>query len=433
MDVCNHAPPNSWLVVHTEKSIAKSSHLIVLESCSMKNNDWFIAQSETHSSGPPKGHVVITKVARNSPAAALALAPGDVLVSVNGTPAVKADLPKILLAKGHVTYVFYRKDAGHLVEVKTAALPMGVRTEPASDDIVTRYKTQPLDQFEDALILWERGDYDHLRAICDGSGMSKLFKKFTYATKGKDLVAFVRAICDVEAGDKTAFDTILELRKKMGHGTNGDVGRLADFYAALHHWQAGNETACCNILIPLMEDVGQDSPRMTAFAKEAGLKAPGTRVGKQYNYRLDMMGLEITAGGEGGANVTKWAKALPKGKVMPVCLMLTFRGNGPYNTGLHAFRMMYPHIKDRIERFVVITSVRDRNADPKSWYEAEDAAIAEGLPLVVLCDPSAAFADERISAAPEYIAMNQENLVTWDDSLHDDYAYWELVADLPAD
>ncbi len=401
----------------------------------MTTEDWFLEKSETPSPMAAKGHVVITKVARNSPAAALALEPGDALVSVNDTPAVKADIQAILLNKKHVTYVFHRQGAGKSLQVKTAALPMGIRTEPSSDDIVARYKTQPLDQFEDAMILWERGDHNHLRTTCDGSGVTKLFKKFTYATKGKDLVTFVRAVCDVEAGDQEAFDTILTFRKEMGHGTSGSVGRLADFYAARYKWQAGKEDACRNILIPLMHEGGWDSPRMTAFAKEVGIKKAGNhaRLGKPYNYRLDKMALEVVAGGEGTANVTKWAKALPPDKVMPVCLMLTFRGNGPYNMGLTAFRTVYPFIKDRIERFVVITSVAGRGNDPKGWYEAEDAAIAEDLPLVVLADPSALFADEKVSAAPEYIALSHENLVAWDDSLHDDYAYWEMVADLGTD
>jgi|GEM_PF-4250429 len=401
----------------------------------MTTDDWFLEKNEAPDMTVPKGHVVITHVARKSPAAALALEAGDALVSVNGTPAVKADIPAILLANKQVTYVFHRREAGTTVRVKTAALPMGVRTEPSSDDIVARYRTQTLDQFEDAMTLWERGDHDHLRKICDGTGATKIFKKFSHTTNDNNLVTFVRAVCDIEAGDQEAFGGILTLRNEMGHGTNGSVARLADFYAARYRWQAGEEDACRNILIPLMHEGGWDSPRMTAFAKGVGIKQSEnySRLGKQYNYLLDAMALEVVAGGDGAANVTAWAKALPPGKVMPVCLMLTFRGNGPYNMGLTAFRTVYPFIKDRVERFVVITSVPDRGDDPKGWYVAEDAAIAEGLPLVVLADPSAFFADANVSAAPEYIALSHENLVVWDDSLHDDYAYWEMVADIGSD
>ncbi|KJZ18642.1 hypothetical protein [Loktanella sp. S4079] len=401
----------------------------------MTADDWFLEHNETPNPTAAKGHVVITQIARKSPAAALALEAGDALVSVNGTPAAKADIPAILLANKQVTYVFHRHRAGTMVRVKTAALPMGVRTEPSSDDIVARYRTQTLDQFEDAMTLWERGDHDHLRKICDGTAATKIFRKFSHTTNDNDLVTFVRAVCDIEAGDQEVFRGILTLRNEMGNGTNGSVARLADFYAARYRWQAGEEDACRNILIPLMHEGGWDSPRMTAFAKEVGIKQSEnySRLGKQYNYLLDAMALEVVAGGDWVANVTAWAKALPPDKVMPVCLMLTFRGNGPYNMGLTAFRTMYPFIKDRVERFVVITSVPDRGNDPKEWYLAEDAAIAEGLPLVVLADPSAFFADANVSAAPEYIALSHENLVVWDDSLHDDYAYWEMVADIGAD
>ena len=104
--------------------------------------DWFLnITTEGRPARAPDKSLAISKVARASPAEELRLAPGDTFVSINGTPALEADLPDMLIGSEKAIYVFIRQADDSQITVETPALPMGIRTRVSVDDIVASYRT----------------------------------------------------------------------------------------------------------------------------------------------------------------------------------------------------------------------------------------------------------------------------------------------------
>ena len=151
----------------------------------------------------------------------------------------------------------------------------------------------------------------------------------------------------------------------------------------------------------------------------------GERLGHKYDPGFSMPHLE---GGKGNGSLSEIFKTMSPDQILPICLMLTYRGNGPYNDGIKEYRAMYPHCKDKMMPMLVITNVSEKRADRPGWFEAEEALIKAGLPITVLFDESALFADGNLSGAPEYICVDNKGTVVWDDSLHDDCAYWTMLS-----
>ena len=77
---------------------------------------------------------------------------------------------------------------------------------------------------------------------------------------------------------------------------------------------------------------------------------------------------------------------------------------------------------------VVITNEAHKEPAYPQWFEAEEALASADIPITILLDESAMFADGYLQSAPEFIGIKKDLTIVWDDSLHDDYAYWQMLA-----
>ena len=137
---------------------------------------------------------------------------------------------------------------------------------------------------------------------------------------------------------------------------------------------------------------------------------------------------QFLEGGTGEAIVPQIMKRAQPGQVIPLCLMLTYRANGPYNDALKAYHAIYPHAKDQMQPMIVVTTERDRDAEPPEYFEAEEALIAAGIPISVVFDRDSFWRDRVLAGAPEHIVTDEKAKIIWHDHLHDDHAYWEMLS-----
>lgn len=391
---------------------------------------WFFDIQETSSSAVSIATALqITEIATGSPAEALKLLPGDFLLSVNEKTALTANIVDILIKGGEVVYQFYQPQKDIVLTVRTPALPLGLRTEATSDGIVEQYKKGRTGWDADGIIkLWEREDYVHLRHVANtrsGGFFAKLFGKQT----ANPISNLLHAILDIETGDKAiGYATLEAFRRQSLSRFTRDVHGLVWYYDArrLVNTEGVDPVELRNKIWDLI-DVLPNSARVGALAEKHEVDGPKTnlRLGSAYEFDLRMNCLE---GRTKETSVPEAVSALSAGQVQPICFMVTYRGNGPYDDNIKVYRTVYPHLKDIMAPLFVITSEGTKRSDRPHWFEAEEALIKASLPITVAHDPTRAFADRFLSGAPEYIAVNDKGVVVWDQSLKDDFDYWELVS-----
>ncbi len=377
----------------------------------------------------PKKSLVITKVAPGSPAAALGLRPGDLFVSINGIAALDAKTPDILVAQDTATYVFISEQDGAQITVKTPALPMGIRTEAASADILASYESKPLHEFEGIEALWEREDYVEIRQVAKNATSKGVIGKIGLSKSKNPLADVLVAICDVEEGKgKDPYQVIVDFEKQHGNNIRSDIAGIVTYYVARQHRENGNTRKYDHLMRWVMESPhSQESPRLKADADANNVYyvSESIQLGKKFGPVAEMEYLE---GGTGTGLVPDILRQTNPGQVAPVCLMLTYRGNGPYDDALKVYQAIYPFVKDRMRPLLVLTSVRDKSRDDPASFATEDALIAAGVPITILFDPLSYWADMIVAGAPENIAVDDNAQIFWHDSLHDDYAYWDMLS-----
>ena len=161
-------------------------------------------------------------------------------------------------------------------------------------------------------------------------------------------------------------------------------------------------------------------PRLKAEAKENNIsyvdESPLT--GDQFG---PIKGAEVLVGDK----LPRWKDAL----VVPYCLMLTYRGNTPYEEALKVYRSIYPFLKPKLGPMIVLTTERDRPRDHPEYFSSEDAMVAENLPISVLYSENVAWTDLVVSGAPEFLVVSKKGSnILRRDGLYDDFCYWEMLS-----
>ena len=393
----------------------------------MEESNWFLDIQELPDvpHDIPKQSLEITEVAPGSPAETLNLAKGDWFVSINDIAAASADIPEVLVSEKIVDYVFILESGSKMIKVSTPALPVGVRTEFASEDIVKNYESKPLHDFEGLKTLWQRRDYKHIRSICSAAKSSGFANRSGLSKKvTKQLHDILVAICKVEEGKTDITDVYEKFQtfvKENWYGLTTDLTGVLDYYIALGCRAEDDLNGYRNAMSRAMESPGnKECPRLKAEAKKGNIsyvkESPPT--GGRFG---PIKGAEVLVGDK----LPRWKDSL----VVPYCLMLTYRGNGPYEDALKVYRSIYPFMKPKMGPMIVLTTERDRPRDNPEYFLSEDAMAAEDLPISVLYSQSVAWTDAVIAGAPEFLVVSKKGAkILWRDGLYDDFCYWKMLS-----
>ena len=373
----------------------------------------------------------IDDVVSGSPAADLNLRQGDKLLSVNGKAAIIADIPNLLANSSSVKYRFFLPRDSAFLEVSTTGLPLGIKTSVSSDGIAEQYKSKGEFETQGLLTLWERGDYDRIRAACAVSNKrlnkKNLLGKLVGKPKSFPFTKMMLAICDIEEGKQAAgYKALGEFGQNQSAGYTSDVQAVLNYYHALNLKAENRPEAYAN----LMEEAHRSYPesiRIRDAALKVGAKidlADG-RIGRQVDTMREWTFLE---GGQGSTSLQDVLDELPKGQVLPLCLMTAYRGNGPYNEALLPYIALQPHISERLAPLTVLTHVAEKRKDRPHWNSNEDLAKKMNCPLIVLHSSFEEIVEGfSVQFAPEFFVLDKTGTIVWTGPLATDYDYWDML------
>jgi len=398
------------------------------------NPDWFQSVTKKSATKAPSDAktLEIDRVAPGSPAADLGLQRGDKFVSVNGKPALTADIPLLLAQSSSAAYRFYLPRDSASLDVKTKGLPLGIETSASSAGIAEQYKSKG--EFEKAglLTLWERRDYERIGQACAMSNARlnkyNLIGKLTGKPKSFSFTELMTAICEIETGNAASgYKALGKYEDDHAYAETSEVQAIINFYHGLKAKAQGNTGAYQQLVESAFESYPQ-SERLREEARSLGLEID--RADRRVGLSLpSAQSLKFLEGGKGTTSLHDILQAMTPTQILPLCLMTTFRGNGPYNDALIPYISLQPKISERLHPLVVLTDVAEKRKDRPHWFSNEDLAKKVKCPFMVLHgDLADVLQTLTPRGAPEFFALDRSGTVVWSGSLDADYDYWNMLA-----
>ena len=369
----------------------------------------------------PSQCMIVTKLAPQSLAGHAGVSLKDLLVSLDGEPAASLSPRTWELRKDEHRWVFYSRSRHELVELVATGIEPGVALQLTTDAIKERYvpgRSSPTE----LEALWEARDWAALERLSSA----------TLAARGKDrdtpALMFLGGAL-VETGRRVEGQALVDeyMKSFAPHWTMNFTG-IGIYYQALETLARGQKEPGKRLLHKAFEY--DRCPRLAdALARHTGTRPPleeplwlGRPFPVDYHLpRLDAAGERVSLDGT--------LSSLGPEQLLAVCLLASYRGNGPYND----FMSRYRHYATWFSRFLpglhVVTMERERYPDRPHYFEAEDEVRAASLPMELLLEGGELSAAVGQRGSPFVVLVDRKRRVRYEGELAS-VELWDTLAAL---
>ena len=368
----------------------------------------------------PSQCLIVTKIAPVSLASHAGVALKDFLISLDGMPAGDIS-PDTYTNRGRVhEWCFYSRARHELITLEATGIEPGVKLQPTPDGLKERYNPKT-SSAADLEVLWEARDFKGLEDLC----------RITLAVRDRDhpALAFLGASL-YESGRKAEGVNLIGeyVRNFASHWTMNFTG-IAYSYLALDLLSRGGQEAGTSMLRAAFEY--HASPRIADLVeKHTGERPPLEtplwldRVFPDYNLpRLEGPGPPIS--------LSETLATLGVRQVLGVCLLASYRGNGPYNDFMMRYHNFATWFAPYLKGLHVITMEKERPQERPYYFKAEDDVKAARLPLEMLLETGDLSAQIGQRGSPFIVLLDPTGRVRYEGEL-DSVAMWNTAAALHA-
>ncbi len=364
----------------------------------------------------PSHCLMVTKMATPSLAAHAGVAPRDFLVSLDAVPA-KDLLPQTYMLRGRIrNWVFYSRARHELITLEATGIEPGVKLQRTPDGIKEGYhpKSSPPSDLE---VLWDARDF---------KGLEDLSRKTLIASeRDHPALAFLGAAL-YETGRKSEGIALVDeyVKHFASHWTMNFTG-IAYSYLALDLLARGDQEAGLGMLHTAFEH--HSCSRLADLVEKFTLTRPPLEtplwLGRKFpDYRLPRLESEGPP-----LSSSEALAALSEKQLLGVCLLASYRGNGPYNDFMHRYHNFATWFGDYLKTLHVITMQRGRPEERPYYFKAEDAIKAAGLPLEMLLEDGSLTAAVGQSSSPFIVLLDRAGTVRYEGEL-DPVDMWTVAA-----
>jgi hypothetical protein len=366
----------------------------------------------------PSQCLLVTGLAAPSLAAHAGVAVKDFLVTLDGLSGGEVS-PSTYRSRARIReWSFYSRARHELIVLEATGIEPGIRLQHTPDGIRERYnpKTSPSSDLE---VLWEGRDFKTLEDLA----------RNTLAVQERDhpALAFLGAAL-YESGRKAEGLVLVDEFAKnfASHWTMNFTG-IAYSYLALDLLARGDQEAGIGMLQTAFEY--HSCPRLADLVeKHIGvrppLETPRWRDRVFPNYSLPRLEAPATP-----VSLSATLGALGEGELLAVCLLASYRGNGPYNEFMLRYHNFATWFAPFLKGLHVITMEKKRSEEYAHYFRGEDAVKAGKLPLELLLESGSLTAQVEQPGSPFVILLDRAGVVRFEGEL-DSVAMWETVAAL---
>ncbi len=375
----------------------------------------------------------VDKLAPLSVAGLAGIQPGDLLVTINGGAAGSLD-PKLHRTEEPETqFVFFNPERGEIIRLETSGIDLGFTLKATPEAVEANFVPASSD-FELLLILWKAGRWAALEKLCreclPKTGiMSRLFGGGQSDGKSRNSPALVLLGAALwEQGKREEGAKLIdEYDRDYVSSWTLNYRALTEYYQARQYLETGENEDALDLLGEafLDEPFPQIASLIEQLTGERPMTSPHVLVGQPIPVEYRLRRLD---GAPGRQSLREALAQMPPEKVMLVCLMDGYRGNGPYNDFMHFFRNVAKHAKPFLYRMHIITMNEIRKEEYSWYFEAEDKAREERLPFDVLHDEDETVTDAFfIDRCPFTFAVTADGTIISADMMESP-DFWNALA-----
>jgi hypothetical protein len=370
----------------------------------------------------PASCLSVKKVAKRSIASRAGIAPGDLLSLVDGSPASRQS-PKLYddrAAKRLLT--FYSRARREIVELATTGIEIGIELDQTAEGIRARFKPNDVD-LTALERLWELGDCATLLEL----------SRAALAVKGGDETPALlfEGVGLWEAGQYPAgLERVQTYLTRVSKNWTMNFASIGVHYLGLEELRQGRKDAG---LDRLQRAFAYNPLESTAdvIAEITGVRPPMKTprwTGRPFPVSYNLPTIE---GEKKTVALAPTLQAMGTGKLLSVCVLASYRSNGPYYDLLNRYHNYATHFAAFLEGMHVLTTEPKRYPHRPYHYVREDEMRALGLPFEVLLEEGDVVGALAPSGSPFVLLVDHQGTIRYEGEL-DTVSWWETLAAVPA-
>jgi hypothetical protein len=359
--------------------------------------------------------LLVEEVAEVSVAAHAGVSAGDVLVTLDGKEAALCN-PDLYrdFAEAH-RYVFHSAARGKTTELEVSGIDIGAKLARTPDAMRARGSASA----HELEALWKAGEWALLE---------ELARRAVEAQRDQPALALLgAALCETgraAEGEALTEEYARDLRSRW----TMCFAAVALYYNGLAALRRGEQRAGVQLLAEAFRN--EPYPRIAdAMEKHTGTRPEKPRsrwLGRRFpvDYRLDQIGSPNAVG------LTGTMALMAPHRILVVCLLANYRGNGPYNDFMLRYRSFATFFRPFVQGLHVITMERRRPPDREHCWVGEDAVRAANLPFTLLEERGEVTTAVDSPGSPHILVLDRERKVLYEGQLSG-LEFWRVIAALP--
>jgi hypothetical protein len=375
----------------------------------------------------------VEKVAQGSVAAQAGVFPGDWLAEVNGAKAASIDPELAHHWTRERRYRFFNKETSEQTLLVTSGIPPGLELSPTAASVVASFDPERPDT--DALYsLWKQGEWSGLQRLAssalDARAPSGLIARLAgKANRNTPCLVLLGAALYERGRNDDARALFQEYMRDYASNWTQNFMGVAEYYLARDSLESGANDEALDVACSA--HLNCESERTADLVEEISGRRPPIepRFWMGERFPIDYALPVIEARG-GPVSLSARLKAMGTKKLLIVCLLASYRGNGPYNAFMKRFRNYATYFPNNLSELHVVTMVSERHKDRDHWFEAEDLCRGDRLPFVVLHESGEVTEALDPKGSPSILVLDRSGVVIQEGSLND-VDFWQALGGSP--
>lgn len=371
----------------------------------------------------PAQCLIVTKLAPRSLAAHAGVAVKDFLVSLDGVPAVEVGPRTFVSRASERRWTFYSRGRHELIELRATGIEPGVELELTIDAVKQLYDPKKSSATE-LEALWAAREWT---ALQERAG--RTVAAFP-GDRDRPALLFLGAALYEQGRRPEGLALVNEYVEHFAsHWTMNFTG-IGYYYQALGFMEGGEKERATSLLYTAFEY--NRCPRLAeAVEKHTGERLPleeSVWTDRTFPIAYDLPRLDAR---EERVRLQDALAGLGPRECLIVCLLASYRGNGPYNEFMLRYHNFATWFGGYLKGLHVITMEAERPKERPYYFRAEDAIRDSGLPLELLLEDGSLALALELTKSPCIVLLDGSRRIRYEGELSS-VDLWNALAALGA-
>ncbi len=370
----------------------------------------------------PAQCLIVKKIAKRCIATAIGLAEKDLLVEIDGQAAIGFSPKLYLYRAAERRYLFYSRPRHERIELAASGIEIGVELAKTLDAIKVLYDPRKPD-YTALEQVWEARDWRSLEKLAHATLAAN-------KERGTPALLFEGAALWESGRTEEGLERLSEYMDKYASWWTMNFTAVG-YYCLAMDWLRKGDKDNAKRLIDLAYE-NQPSEAVARGVEKVTGEKPRLPAPEWVQRRFPVdYSLPRLDGGAGEVSLAATLHAMPKDKLLIVCLLANYRGNGPYNDFMNRFHNYASYFTQYVHALHVITMEAERNAERAHYYQAEDDARAARFAVSILLEPGNVVEAVMPHGSPFVMLLDRGGTVVYEGEL-DAVELWDTLASVSA-